>query len=95
MFKKRLQLFLFILSIATYQYSFAHGGGGSGGSSYDFDKKDLSAERHAEKKMAEKKAAEKKQDKDTWADFMKSVNTPSNENHSEKSHDHGDSASTE
>ena len=89
MFKKRLQLFLFILSIATYQYSFAHGGG-SGGSSYDFDKKDLSAERDAEKK-----AAEKKQDEDTWADFMKAVNTPSNENHSEKSHDHGDSASTE
>jgi len=90
MYKHRLQLFLFILNIATYQYSFAHGGGGSGGSSYDFDKKDLSAERDAEKK-----AAEKKQDEDTWADFMKAVNTPSSENHSEKNHNHGDGATTE
>ena len=78
--KKRLKLFLFVLCMATYQHAFAHGSGGNG-SSYNFDKNDLSAE--------------KKQDEDTWADFMKAVNTPSNEDHSEKSHDHGDSASTE
>jgi len=94
MHKKQLQLLIFVLSMATYQHSFAHGGGAGGGSSYDFDKKDLSAERRAGRD-AEKKAAEKKQDEDTWADFMKAVNTPSSENRSEKIHDHGDSTSTE
>ena len=80
--KKRLQLFLFVLSMLTYQHSFAHGGGG-GGSSYTFDKKDLAAERHAEKK-----ATEKKQDEDDWANFMKAVNTSESKDKSEKSHHH-------
>ena len=75
--------------MAIYQHAFAHGSGGNG-SSYDFDKKDLSAERNAEKK-----AAEKKQDEDSWADFMKAVNDSSNEGKSDKSHNHAEGASAE
>jgi len=87
--KKQLKLFLFSLSMVTYQSSFAHDGGGSG-SSYNFDKRDLSAESNAEKK-----AVEKKQDEDTWDDFMKAVNAPSNEGKSEKKHNHAEGASAD
>lgn len=68
MYKKQLQLLIFILNPLFYQPSFAHGGGDS---SYTFDKKDLAAER-----AAEKKAVEKKHDQDDWAKFMEAVNTP-------------------
>ena len=86
--KKLLKLFLFFLSMTSYQLLFAHGGGG--GSSYKLDKKDLVAERAAEKKVVEEK-----QDQDTWADFMKAVNKPKKEEGVEKNHDHHDGESAE
>ncbi len=83
MHKKRLRLFLFILSIASYQYSFAHGGG-SGDSSYDFDKRDIAAER-----AAVNKAAEEKQDQNDWADFMSAVNSPKTKKGESSIEEHG------
>ncbi len=79
---KKLRLLILISSMATSQYLFAHGVGGSG-SSYEFDKKDLTADREVKSK-----ALEKKQDQDTWADFMNVVNKPDKDKESEHSQDH-------
>jgi hypothetical protein len=73
---------IMLSSIACSQVAYAHGTGGPG-KSYTFDKDNNQVDREAEKK-----AAEKKHDEDTWADFMKSANTPNNEDSSEEDHAH-------